>query len=332
MKKFLLLILIINLSLPCYAGLKEIKQGIKNFFYVPTEQELQIQNEKKAKEEVFEYLDKYYKNFENGQIVEKSGKIRNNGIPLKDMLQQDDTKIENLYQNFKKNHNDMKSNSYLYDITSDYKKQYEEVYNDFVGTKIFEEAVSLYKEKLHTYSGSVDKDLAEQFETEYSETYHEAYQNINDLINLYINKYKNISNEVYNYSYTYEKNKLQNFYKQRYGNIKYAGTMDILLAPTAYPQNNSYYIAGAYSKLRVIQKLKNGILVVHAYESEYGYQSHFKKAFIVTNKPYVENQIISGKFLYTGNYSYTNVLGSSTTVWKFKELNEPSENFYFYFY
>ena len=34
------------------------------------------------------------------------------------MPQQDDTKIENLYQNFKKNHNDMKSNRYLYDIKS----------------------------------------------------------------------------------------------------------------------------------------------------------------------------------------------------------------------
>lgn len=57
MKKFLILILFMNLSLPCYAELKDITNGIKNIFYVPTAEELQIQKEQKIKEEIFKELD-----------------------------------------------------------------------------------------------------------------------------------------------------------------------------------------------------------------------------------------------------------------------------------
>jgi len=323
MKKFLILILFINLSLPCYAGLKDITNGIKNVFYVPTAEELQFQKEQKIKEEIFKELDEYYNSLEKREI-------NISGKNLRDILLQDDEKVETLYQKFNNNRNDMQSNKNLYDITSSYKEQYEEIYNKYVGKEIFEKAAKNYYSKSCIYNSDY-KRLAQDFETEYSETYHEAYYNINKLITSYINKYKKISNEVYKYSYNYEKNKLQNFYKQRYGNIKYDGTMNILLAPSTSPKTNCYYITDAYTRLRVIQKVKNGILVANTNESVYGYQSHFKRAFVETNKPYVDNQIIFGKFLYIGNYSYINALGSSTTVWKFKELNEPTEKFYFYF-
>lgn len=322
MKKILILILLMNISLPCYASLNDVKKGIKKIFYVPSNEEIQIKKEQKVKQEIFKELDDYYANLCNQEI-------QNSGKTLREIIYIDDAKVETLYKKFKNNNNDMQLNKNLYDIAYSYKEQYEKIYDKLIGKEIFETAAKNYYSKLFIYNGNY-RQLAQEFETEYSETYHEAYYNLDKLVSSQINKYENISEEVYKYSYNYEKNKLQNFYNKRYGNIKYGGTMDILLTLSSYPKVNCYYTTGASSYLRVIQKVKNGVLVSNINESVYGYQSHFKKAFIVTNKPYVDNQIIYGKFLYIGNYSYTNTIGSSTTVWKFKELNEPAEKFYFY--
>lgn len=344
MKKILFLLLIINFSLPCYANWDNVKNNIRDFLEIPPSLKSISQAELKAKEEVFLNLDKYFADYLAGKILNKENNtVNSQNITLEVILSNDDKKIENLYRKYKDNRNNMNLNKELYDLSSSYAKQYTEVYDETVGTRVFVGAAKQYKNLLdnsfkNSYITSTDvyksntdvKQIAKDFETEFNEVHHEAYYKVQNLLTTYIDKYKKISKEVLEYSTSYETKKVQNFYKKNYGAINFGGTMDILLSPYDTPKENCYYVGNSYAQLRVIQKLNNGVIVTHAYQNAYGYQSHFKNAFIETNKPYVQNQMISGKFLYDGIYTYTNVLGANNTVWKFKELRYPTEKLYFY--
>lgn len=50
---------------------------------------------------------------------------------------------------------------------------------------------------------------------------------------------------------------------------------------------------------------------------------------IIKYSLYVDKETLTGRYLYTGIFKYTNLLGLTKTVWKFKEIPIPSEDFYF---
>ena len=149
---------------------------------------------------------------------------------------------------------------------------------------------------------------------------------IDKLKNMY-NEWKRICDEVYNYSYNYEIKKRDNFYKTKYNTV-YAGNIDILLLdPYKSPKVGEYYTTQMH--LNIIQALDEGVLVSSGQAGAYGYQPHFKNAYILTNKSYVTGQNIVGHFQYIGTYTYSTALEVRNTVWKFKEIAPPSETFYF---
>ena len=88
--------------------------------------------------------------------------------------------------------------------------------------------------------------------------------------------------------------KRDNFYKSNY-NAVYGGDIDILLLdPYKSPKVGEYYTTQMH--LNIIQALGGGILVSSGQMSAYGYRSHFKNAYIVTIKSYVQVKILQDIF------------------------------------
>ena len=86
--------------------------------------------------------------------------------------------------------------------------------------------------------------------------------------------------------------------------------------------------------LKVVQTLSDGVLVradIPYHLWQYYRLSADKNILIKTTKNYVDEDILeNGYYEYVGVTSYTNIIGSKSTVHTFKEIKNPMENLYLY--
>lgn len=299
MRKIFILLLITLVTCNISFAKVNFKESLKSYFQVED-----YVSEEDAKKE-----------FINDVYLKELDKIYNF---LEEHYAQDNPKIQESYQKFLKNKNNMYDNRVLYESAKDFVDDYKKVSETQLKNLYAAHNHYRYTSKYGRYSYFLT------FEDKELEQY--GIVQIYKIKNMY-NEWQKIADEVYNYSYEYETKKRDNFYRNKY-NAVYGGDIDILLLdPYKSPKVGQYYTTQMH--LNIIQALGGGVLVSSGQASAYGYRPHFKNAYIVTNKAYITGQNIAGHFQYLGTYTYTTALGARNTVWKFKEINPPSDTFYF---
>ncbi len=276
----------------------------------------------------------------------------NNITSFEDLMNRDYKTVLDILAEFQKDKNNMKKNKELYDtiiynFIDIYKDGmfindlYKQVYNEYK-KNLCKEAefitIKLYGNKytpIYKCDDTTGKCtyLGSGYRADVINSWQELKEKTKDDKNLKIyqiqmafknniDKFEEIANQIKNYSIQYEKKKWNNFYKA-YGNIKKCSYMlsDVLVGADT-PQTGCYY--DTYTSLEVIQVIPGGVIVKDGFSA---WES--KRAFIMTNKSYVDGEQFRGRFLYKGIYKYTNVLGANMTVWKFQELPLPKEEFFF---
>lgn len=260
-----------------------------------------------------------------------------------DLMKHDENIIQSEFKIWQKNKNNMSENKdlilYLQDefdnsreITLALNKIYEDEYIKYLkqlyaSTKNLN-LISCKESNIKEfscyslYSNLNYKKNIEEFKSSIKNIKPNKQQEISTILDDYSFTFQDIIKQITDYSIKYETKKLNNFYKNKYGNINNCGEIQNLILGDESAQNGCYYDAN--SSLIVIQVIPNGVLV----RDEYG-GINSKQIFIETNKKYVDKEILAGRYLYTGIYKYTNLLGLTKTVWKFKEISVPSEEFYF---
>ncbi len=299
MKKIFILLSVFLIACNISYARVDVKEGIKSFCQV----------------EDYVSEDDVKKEYINNTFLKEFDKIYEFH---KEYYGKEDLRIQELYQKFLKNKNNMHDNRVLYETANDFVDDYMKVLETQLKNLYAAHKHYQYTSKYGRYSYYLT------FEDNELENY--VILKINKIKDMY-NNWKNIANEVYQYSYDYETKKRDNYYKNKY-NAVYGGNIDVLLLDSyGSPKIGYYYTTQMH--LNILQAINGGILVRSGQASAYGYQPHFKNAYIITNKAYVTGQNITGRFQYIGTYSYTNTLGAKNTVWKFKELTPPSDTFYF---
>lgn len=352
MKKiFLILICLLTFSGSCFAVTKqEVKTSIKQFFETDNQKFVRIEQNIYGK--TLERLEKKSSDFWNLKSLKNidDKELQSmNAKNIEDILIYDDKQMMALYDKYKTNRNNMEDNKRLYEALQTFVKQYNELKITLVD-KIYQDEYEKYITDLKATVNKTSFDDSRYhkffFVANDSDPYIKNwqqlkewtidseriyYRQIEDILTKYIDKYTKMANEIEYYSVLYEQKKLDNFYKSKYGGAKNCGNLQtVLLSPHYSPQNGCYYDSvGQYSALRVLQAINGGVIVASANENVYGNYLHFKRAFIVTNKKYVENEYIYGKYIYRGTFKYTSILGATITLWKFQEIGTPSEEFYF---
>ena len=130
---------------------------------------------------------------------------------------------------------------------------------------------------------------------------------------------QDIQNEIKDYSIKYETQKLKNYYKN-YRNIKKCnGTFATYFSLGSSPQKGCYYDVF----VEIFQKVPGGYFAFDPNE-------YAGIGFIETNKNIPRGKQFWTRLLYQGGtYSYTSLLGEYLTVYKYKIINTPKEQFYF---
>ncbi|MBO5737839.1 hypothetical protein J6R97_00705 [bacterium] len=298
-KKLILWILLVVILITQNSSFASFKEGVKSYFQLED-----FVSEEQAKQE-----------FINEIFLKELDKACE---PHLKAYEKDNKDIQDMYQKFKANKNNMYQNRLLYEMAHDFAKDNENIFETQLNNLFRAHNHYKYTSKYGRYSYYLT------FEDKELEQY--GIVQIYKIKNMY-KEWERIADEVWNYSYDYETKKRDNYYKSKY-NAVYGGNIDtLLLAPYSSPKIGEYYTTQMH--LNVLQALNGGVLVSSGQAHAYGYQPHFKNAYIVTNKSYVTGQNITGYFQYIGTYTYTTTLGAKNTVWKFKEITPPSDTFYF---
>lgn len=260
-----------------------------------------------------------------------------------DLMKHDENIIQSEFKNWQKNKNNMSENKDLILYLQDEFDNSREI--TLALNKIYEDEYIKYLKQLYTSTKNLNlisckeshvKDFScyplynnlnykkdiEEFKSSIKNIKPTKEQEISKILDDYSIIFQDIIRQITDYSIKYETKKLNNFYKNKYGNINNCGEIQNLTLGGESAQNRCYYDAKFI--LVVIQVIPGGVLV----RDEYG-GINSKQIFIETNKKYVDKETLTGRYLYTGIFKYTNLLGLTKTVWKFKEIPIPSEDFYF---
>lgn len=352
MRKIIIAILLLCLSLPVYAGYWEIKEfnkleeqvmedvyndlqsKIENFWNLRSEKfsepdlkkQIEATNaktfsdtfiiDKKGLQEYYEMFLKEKNNMAQNRALYES--IKEDFLDIYYAL--DKTFTENMYKaefyNYQQTLYEKNKKIYVSNITYIY---------DYVGTdstsnkKIYKLSNRSATVKDGQYIAARVIENWQQFKTGFLAQEQPTLKNILNIIDENIKNAQKVQDEIKNYSIAYEQKKLKNYYKSRYGNVKNCGDISNVIIKGTSPQTGCYYDA---NPLKVLQVINGGILA-----RDYDWDSN--RIFIITNNKYVDGDNYKGRLLYKGIYNYTSVMGAPVTVRKFQEITIPNDNFYF---
>lgn len=235
---------------------------------------------------------------------------RSNGMTNQEVAEEDIQKLQKPYLQYKSNPNDMDFNKNLYDGLNTFVKQYKELKRRHIETV----------KDILVYYGKVNSTASEQEVLNYiknSEIDNKDYYL--DKISFYescISIWDKHAKEIYNYSIAYEK-------KQKLTTVKSSTPYfvdridfrDILWGVQKPKVNGMYSIPEG---VRVIQSVKGGVLANY-YSDTFGTNMTI---YIGTNKEFADGSSIQSAMavVFEGYYTYTNTLGASRKIYKFKEV------------
>lgn len=257
---------------------------------------------------------------------------RSNGMTNQEVAEEDIQKLQKPYLQYKSNPNDMDFNKNLYDGLNTFVKQYKELKRRHIETV----------KDILVYYGKVNSTASEQEVLNYiknSEIDNKDYYL--DKISFYencISMWNKWAKEIYDYSVAYEKKQKGNIPKITTPYfIAQADFREILWGwhSAKQPQRNGIYVISTGTGARVLQTITGGILVT-AEPSRLS--SNARVIFISTKRQFADEDWIKDNMfiIFEGYYNYTNTLGASRKIYKFKEVpqaeywNRIKKNTYYF--
>lgn len=244
------------------------------------------------------------------------------GITTKELLERDKIPVENAYSQYETDKKNMEFNKYLYDGLNNFVKQYEE---------IIQNEINRVKEIL-VYSGKLDSSATNIEVLDYiklskfinNEYFCEYIYYLKNYVKICTTRAK----EIKNYSVAYETKQKQSVPKVTtpyfIDNVDFR---EILLGwhSAKQPQRNGIYIISTGTGARVLQTTTGGILVT-AESSRLS--PNARVIFISTKRQFADEDWIKDNMfiVFEGYYTYTNTLGVSRKIYKFKEI--PQEEYW----
>ena len=268
-----------------------------------------LKNENTLEDLLFAYFETKKPNY-------KRSKYTNEEIDNIDKL-----KIEEGYQEFLKNKNNMEFNKYLYDGINSFINQYKE---------IIKLEINNVKNILIAYnkieSSASDKDILNILKTlniknsDYFTNY--SINRREERINTWFK----IAKEIHSYSINYEKNKK----KQSKTNTPYfidnIDFREVLWGwqNAKVPKKNGIYFISSQTGAYILQTVNNGLLVTSQHTA---LSVTPKVMFISSKREYADNDWIKDHLfmVFEGYYTYTTPMGISRKIYKFKEV--PKEEY-----
>lgn len=257
---------------------------------------------------------------------------RTNGMTNKEIAEEDIQKLQKPYLEFKSNKNNMKFNKNLYDEINTFISQYKELNKWEIET---------VKNILVSY-GELDNSASEKEVFNYITS--AKVENSNYFINEIesrkhsINTWTAMAKEIKDYSVAYETKQKQSAPKVT--TPYFIDNMDfreILWGwqTAKQPQRNGIYVISTGTGARVLQTITGGILVT-AEPSRLS--SNARVIFISTKRQFADEDWIKDNMfiIFEGYYNYTNTLGASRKIYKFKEVpqaeywNRIKKNTYYF--
>lgn len=258
---------------------------------------------------------------------------RSNGMTNQEVAEEDIQKLQKPYFQYKSNPNDMDFNKNLYDGLNTFVKQYKELKKCHIETV----------KDILVYYGKVNSTASEQEILNYIKKSGIANRDYYlDKISFYencISMWNKWAKEIYDYSVAYEKKQKGNIPKITTPYfIAQADFREILLGwhSAKQPQRNGIYIISTGTGARVLQTTTGGILVT-AESSRLS--PNARVIFISTKRQFADEDWIKDNMfiVFEGYYTYTNTLGVSRKIYKFKEIpqaeycNRIQQNKTYYF-
>lgn len=241
---------------------------------------------------------------------------RTNGMTNKEIAEEDIQKLQKPYLEFKSNKNNMKFNKNLYDGINTFISQYKELNKWEIET---------VKNILVSY-GELDNSASEKEVFNYITS--AKVENSNYFINEIesrkhsINIWTAMAKEIKDYSVAYETKQKQSVPKVTtpyfIDNVDFR---EILWGwqTAKQPQKNGIYVISTGTGAKVLQTITGGILVT-AESSRLS--SNARVIFISTKRQFADEDWIKDNMfiVFEGYYTYTNTLGVSRKIYKFKEI------------
>lgn len=232
----------------------------------------------------------------------------------KEIWDEDIAKMQEPYDKFKSNKNNMAFNKYYYDGLQTFISQY---------SQLKQWHIKDAKATLVAYQ--VLKDTASDQEViNYIKNSNipnkDYYIDYIDYLNKYTNIYTARAKEIYNYSVAYEQKQKSTLAKTTIPYVLDGDLMGFLGGFKTPKQNGAYKLnESGYGFVKVRQSVTNGIIIG-------AYSSHYtdRPLFIVTNKKFADDEFIRNQMyvVFDGYYSYTTVMGAPKKIWKFKEISK----------
>lgn len=241
---------------------------------------------------------------------------RSNGMTNQEVAEEDIQKLQKPYFQYKSNPNDMDFNKNLYDGLNTFVKQYKELKKCHIETV----------KDILVYYGKVNSTASEQEILNYIKKSGIANRDYYlDKISFYencISMWNKWAKEIYDYSVAYEKKQKGNIPKITTPYfIAKADFREILWGwhNAKQPQKNGIYVISTGTGAKVLQTITGGILVT-AESSRLS--SNARVIFISTKRQFADEDWIKDNMfiVFEGYYTYTNTLGVSRKIYKFKEV------------
>lgn len=241
---------------------------------------------------------------------------RSNGMTNQEVAEEDIQKLQKPYFQYKSNPNDMDFNKNLYDGLNTFVKQYKELKKCHIETV----------KDILVYYGKVNSTASEQEILNYIKKSGIANRDYYlDKISFYencISMWNKWAKEIYDYSVAYEKKQKGNIPKITTPYfIAQADFREILWGwhNAKQPQKNGIYVISTGTGAKVLQTITGGILVT-AESSRLS--SNARVIFISTKRQFADEDWIKDNMfiVFEGYYTYTNTLGVSRKIYKFKEV------------
>lgn len=238
------------------------------------------------------------------------------GITTKELLERDKIPVENAYSQYETDKKNMEFNKYLYDGLNNFVKQYEEIIQNEIN----------YVKEILVYSGKLDSSATNIEVLDYiklskfinNEYFCEYIYYLKNYVKICTTRAK----EVKNYSVAYETKQKQSVPKVTtpyfIDNVDFR---EILWGwhNAKQPQKNGIYVISTGTGAKVLQTITGGILVT-AESSRLS--SNARVIFISTKRQFADEDWIKDNMfiVFEGYYTYTNTLGVSRKIYKFKEV------------
>lgn len=238
-----------------------------------------------------------------------------NNMTNAEMRNKDILRIQEEYEIYLKNKNNMEFNKYLYDGLNTFIWQYGELQKEHITVV---KDILVYYEKL-------DNDASEQDVVNYIKSLELTNKNYYlEWIIFYenhIKKWESLAKEILDYSIAYEKRLKSNDKLNTPYFVDNADFRDILYGwyGTKQPKKNGIYVISSGTGAKVLQSVSGGILVTAEHSN---IVRNPRVIYITTKRQYADRDYIKGNMfvVFEGYYSYYNTLGSMNKIYKFKEV------------